>query len=118
VIQRLTCGLGDSLPRQVARRLPAEGAAAPTRSRSRRRARRGSQEKLLAEIARRAYRRAMNLFLMPRMSREELQRERDGMRKAAERRFGTKESALATLRELGLLADEAPEKPAKSRKRK
>jgi hypothetical protein len=48
----------------------------------------------------------MSLFLMPRMGREELQRELEGMRKAAARRLRSKAAALATLREIGLLDDE------------
>ena len=50
----------------------------------------------------------MNLFLMPRMSQEELKRELSGMRRAAAKRLRTKESALATLREIGVIVDDAP----------
>ena len=55
----------------------------------------------------------MNLFLMPRMSREELKSELEGMRRAAAKRLRTKESALATLREIGVIDDDAPVKQAK-----
>ena len=55
----------------------------------------------------------MNLFLMPRMSREELKRELSGMRRAAAKRLRTKQSVLATLREIGVIDDAAPARPAK-----
>ena len=55
----------------------------------------------------------MNLFLMPRMSREELDRRLRGMQRAAAKRLRTKESALATLREIGVIDDDAPARPVK-----
>ena len=55
----------------------------------------------------------MNLFLMPRMSREELDRRLRGMQRAAAKRLRTKESALATLREIGVIDDDAPSMPVK-----